>query len=296
MNSVPVGGGILPVDKPEGPTSHDIVSRARKLLRERRIGHMGTLDPFASGLLMLCVGPATRLMQYLVGADKEYVARARLGVTTDTLDREGEVTGTSDAWEGLDREAVEAALESFRGEIVQTPPVFSAKKIRGEAAHRRVRRGESVELEPVTVTVHHLELTGLDLPEVDFRVRCSSGTYIRALARDLGEALGVGAHLTGLRRTRVGHWHVDEAVDGDFPDGIPDAAWVAPLDAMEGWTRLALEDDDARRLAQGQRVPSPDAPPGPAVAHWHGTLLAICEVKDGVIHPRRVFPPPREDS
>ncbi len=294
MTRMPPEGGVLLVDKPVGPTSHDIVARVRKVLGERRVGHTGTLDPFASGLLVLCAGPATRLVQYLVGADKEYLARARLGIRTETDDLDGAVTDTDDTWRTLDRAAVEAALEGFRGESLQQPPAYSAKKIGGEAAHRRARRGETVELEPAPVTVHDIGLVELALPDVAFRVRCSSGTYVRALARDLGEALGTGAHLTELRRTRVGGWSVDDAVDGGLADGIPHDAWISPLDALADWPRVLLEDDQAERLAHGQRLRIEGLVDGPTVAHWHGTLLAVCDAEDGVLRPRRVFPPPEE--
>ena len=180
------------------------MARARRALDTRRVGHTGTLDPFASGLLLLCLGPATRLAEYLLGLDKEYLATARLGVTTDTLDREGDAVETASGWETLSSDEVRAALDELTGSISQTPPAFSAKKVKGEAAHRLARRGEAPELEPVTVTIHELELLDLDLPRVRFRVRCSSGTYVRAIARDVGEALGVGAHLTELRRTGIG--------------------------------------------------------------------------------------------
>lgn len=294
MTRMPPEGGVLLLDKPVGPTSHDVVTRVRKVLGERRVGHTGTLDPFASGLLVVCAGPATRLVQYLVGADKEYEARARLGVRTETDDLEGETTATDEAWTGLDRARVEAALQGFVGETLQRPPAFSAKKVGGEAAHRKARRGEAVELEPVPVTVHEIELTALDLPEITFRVRCSSGTYIRALARDVGEVLGTGAHLAALRRTRVGGWSVENAVDGALAEDLPREAWIAPLDALADWPRVALSDEEAGRLVHGQRIRLDELADGPTVAHWNGTLLAVCDAEDGVLRPRRVFPPPPE--
>lgn len=252
---LPPGGVILPVDKPEGPTSHDIVARARKALNTRKIGHTGTLDPFASGLLLLCVGDATRLSQYLTGRDKEYEATALLGVSTDSHDRDGTVTGTSEAWREVTPEQVEAALAGLRGEIEQVPPALSAKKVRGESAHRRVRRGETVELAPVPVTVSALELTGFDAPEVRLRVRCSSGTYIRALARDLGRALGTGAHLTALRRTAVGPHRVEGAVPGALDEPVDPGACLTPLEALEDLPVRRLSGEEARLLVQGRRIP-----------------------------------------
>lgn len=288
--SVPVHGGVLPVDKPVGPTSHDIVARARRALRERRIGHTGTLDPFASGLLLLCVGPATRLSPFLTGQDKEYVARARLGVETDTLDLQGEVVREVAVGSEVTEDRVREALAGLTGVLQQVPPAFSAKKIRGEAAHRRVRRGETVELAPVEVRVLEMELLEMELPELVFRVRCSSGTYVRALARDLGAALGVGAHLTALRRTRVGSRSVEDAVPGSFDEPIPEHRWIAPLEALEGWSTLVLSPDEARRIGHGQRLPV-SVEDGPRVkAALDGALLAVGEVREGVFHPSRVFP------
>lgn len=281
---------MLPVDKPAGPTSHDIVGRARRALGERRIGHTGTLDPFASGLMLLLVGPATRLSTYLTGADKEYVARAELGTTTDTLDREGTVTSTSERWSELEAEDISAALAGLKGDQLQRPPRFSAKKIRGEAAHRRVRRGEEVELEPVPVTVHEIELVDFEPPSVEFRVVCSSGTYVRALARDLGQALGTGAHLTGLRRTRVGPFRVERAIPGSFADPVPAEAWLTPLEALAGITRVEVGEEDASRIVKGQRIPLADLPAGRAAVHVAGRLLAVGEGRDGIFHPRTVFP------
>ncbi|NIP58321.1 MAG: tRNA pseudouridine(55) synthase TruB, partial [Gemmatimonadetes bacterium] len=202
--------GVLPVDKPVGPTSHDVVARARRALDTGRIGHTGTLDPFASGLLLLCVGPATRLSEYLTALEKSYVAVARLGVGTDTLDPEGAVVERSDSWSELDRARIEEASASFLGRREQVPPQFSAKKVGGEAMYARARRGERVELSPIPVEIHELELLGVDLPDVRLRIRCSSGTYVRALARDLGAALGEPAHLAELRRTAVGSFRVQD--------------------------------------------------------------------------------------
>lgn len=289
--------GILPVDKPVGPTSHDVVARARRALGTRKVGHTGTLDPFASGLLLLCVGSATRLSPYLTHLDKTYEAEALLGVTTDTLDREGEVQSVREGAEAVTSDALDAAVASLRGPQDQRPPVYSAKKIGGEAAHRRARRGESVTLAPVPVVVHALDLLDRDGPRVRFRVRCSSGTYIRALARDLGEALGVGAHLTALRRTAVGGFAVDDAVPGDALDAVPPGAWIAPADALAraGLPTFEVAPGDAALLAQGRTVAcggSKVASPGdPVAAVEAGRLLAVGEVEGDRFQPRRVFVP-----
>jgi tRNA pseudouridine55 synthase len=285
---------VLPVDKPEGPTSHDVVARARRSLGTRRIGHTGTLDPFASGLLLLCVGKATRLAEYLSGLDKTYVAVAKLGTTTDTLDREGVVLAERSGWTSLTREGIEDALVGFRGEIEQVPPAYSAKKVAGEAAHRRARRGEDVDLAPVRVTVRTLEVTSLALPLVGLRVTCSKGTYVRALAADIGEALGVGAHLVELRRTRIGSFDVAGAVALDVLD---DAARVAaaaldPVEALRHLPKLDVGVELAGKLVQGQTVPVSDPSafaPGPIAVTHEGELLAIGESEGGMLRPQKVF-------
>lgn len=287
---------VLPVDKPEGPTSHDVVSAARRSLGVKRVGHTGTLDPFASGLLLLCVGRATRLAEYFSGLDKAYEAVARMGVRTDTLDRDGNVVGQSGGWQELTAEKIDSALAAFRGRIDQIPPAYSAKKVAGERAYRRARAGEGVELEACPVTVHELVLTSLDLPLLGFRVHCTAGTYVRALARDIGDALGVGAHLTALRRTAIGAWSVEDALPLDaLADGdrVAEAA-VAPLDAVGHLPRVDVDDALAERLALGQAVGLPDGDEEPgtsapvAVAH-RGALLAIAEADGGRLMPRKVF-------
>jgi tRNA pseudouridine55 synthase len=283
---------VLPLDKPEGPTSHDMVALARRALGERRVGHSGTLDPFASGLLLLCVGRATRLAQYLSGMDKTYEATARLGVATDTEDRDGEVVAESEGWRDVTAAAVDAALDGLRGDILQRPPRFSAKKVEGEAAHRRARRGEDLRLDSVPVTVHELVLTSFEPPEVGVRVRCSSGTYVRSLARDLGDALGVGAHLTRLRRTAVGAFDVADAL---APDDLGDearvgGAWIDPLRALGHMPRVDVDGAAAADLGHGRAVPVEGiADGGPAAAAHGGTLVAVGMVRDATFRPRKVF-------
>ncbi len=286
------GDGVLPLDKPEGPTSHDVVQAARRALRQRRVGHTGTLDPFASGLMLLCVGRATRIAEFLTGLDKSYEAVARLGVRTDTLDREGEVVGEDEAWTELAPARVEEALQSLIGTSMQVPPQFSARKVKGVAMHRRARRGEHVELEARPVTIHAMELIDLDLPLVRFRLRCSSGTYVRALARDVGESLGVGAHLTELRRISVGTFDVSAALS---PDLLADAdrvgeAWIEPLTALSHLPRVEVDAVGVAALEQGQRVAMPDATPAPSVvAAFDGRLVSVGEISDASFRPRKVF-------
>jgi tRNA pseudouridine55 synthase len=283
---------VLPVDKPEGPTSHDVVVEVRKRLGRRRVGHTGTLDPFASGLLLVCVGRATRLAEYLSGLDKSYEAVARLGETTDTLDRDGEIVESRSGWQELDRSRVEEALGGLRGMLSQIPPEFSAKKVKGEAAHRRARRGESVDLAPASVVVHELELTTFDLPRVGLRVRCSSGTYVRALARDLGVSLAVGAHLVELRRTAIGAFTVEDAIATDrLADGdAVEAAAISPLEAVAHLPQLDADDTTARLVTHGRPVEGMDPSLSGLVAVAHlGTLLAMGECGGGVLRPRKVF-------
>lgn len=287
--------GILPVDKPIGPTSHDVVARARRALGERRIGHTGTLDPFASGLMLLCIGTATRLAEYLTGLPKVYRATARLGIETDTADRTGEPVRESEGWRELDEERVRASLEAQLGEIEQMPPAYSAKKIEGERAYELARRGEAPRLRAVRVVIHRIELLELRLPEVDFEVECSAGTYIRSIARDLGDALGVGAHLTRLRRTRVGRHDVADAVT---LDELVDAervrrAWIEPLDALAHLPRVDVDAPAAERLVNGRPIEAGSesvATDGPVAVAFENRLLAVGEWHGQGLQPRKVFP------
>lgn len=293
---LPIAGGVIPVDKTAGPTSHDVVAAARRALGTPRVGHTGTLDPFATGLLLLCVGPATRLVEFLIGLPKDYLARVRLGVRTTTDDTEGEVEATSEQWRALNRADLDAALGAFRGRTLQTPPRFSAKKIGGEAAHYRARRGETVVLAPVEVDVLDLELLDWRPPELDLRVRCSSGTYIRALARDLGEALGTGAHLNGLRRTAVGAFRVEEAIPAaELGDTAAVAqAWIAPATALAHLPWVEVGPGEAALLAQGQAVAlsvplGSSSTDGLVVVLNERALIAVAEREGDRLRPRKVF-------
>ena len=285
------GDFILPVDKPVGPTSHDIVARARRDLNVPRIGHTGTLDPFASGLLLLCVGRATRLAEYLTGLAKGYEAVARLGVSTDTEDHQGEIVEERSGWESLTEDYIRAAMTDFTGTIDQIPPQFSAKKVDGVRMHERARRGEHVELPARSITVHELELIEFSAPFVCFRTVCSSGTYVRSLARDLGEALGVGAHLTELRRTSIGRFSVTDSVSVDTiqEPGAVDAAAITPLAAMAHLRTLAVEQDDVTRISHGQKVTVEGEPDGPVAVAFGEDLVAVGEVNDGRLRPKKVF-------
>jgi tRNA pseudouridine55 synthase len=289
--------GVLPVDKPEGPTSHDTVAAVRRALRTRQVGHTGTLDPFASGLLLVCVGTATRLAEYLTGLPKTYLATMRLGAATDTDDLTGDVISSSDAWPCITREQVEAALQAQVGTIQQLPPIYSAKKVAGERMYAAARRGDEVKRTPATVTIYAIRLTRFDPPDVEFEVECGAGTYIRAIARDVGEALGVGGHLRTLRRTRVGPHDVARAVPMDAlaDEARVQAAMLSPLDAVSHLPRVMVDDAGIAALRFGRAVPaSPDTPSGTpvALASATGELLAVGERDGEVVRPRKVFVQP----
>jgi tRNA pseudouridine55 synthase len=203
--------GILLVDKPSGFTSHDVVARLRRKLAMKRIGHAGTLDPMATGLLMMLVGKATSVSQYLTNLDKEYEGTIELGKTTNSQDAEGEVVETRPV-PPLTEEAVRAAMQGFLGDQYQTPPMFSAIKVGGVPLYKRARKGEEVPREPRFIRVASYELTRFALPHLDFRLRCSKGTYVRTLAHDLGQKLGCGAHLCALRRTATDRFRIESAL------------------------------------------------------------------------------------
>jgi len=285
-------GFIVPVDKPSGPTSHDVVTMLRRALGTSKVGHTGTLDPFASGLLLMCVGYSTRLSEYLVGLDKSYDAVALLGVSTTTEDAQGDVLDESRGWERLTADQVDKVLTSFQGNLEQVPPQFSAKKIKGVPMHRRARRGEFVDLPAQNIKIHQLELLGVDLPIVRFRVRCSSGTYVRSLARDIGAKLKVGAHLVELRRTSVGDFSVEEAVKVDhLSDGSKiERRSIDPLRAVGHLPSVEVSQIDVEKLACGNTIPFEDLVKSKlVVVSKAGTLIAIAEAGEGYLQPRKVF-------
>lgn len=280
---------MLLVDKPQGVTSHDVVARARRLLGTRKVGHAGTLDPMATGLLVLGVDSATRLLTYLVGLDKEYTATIRLGESTDTDDAEGETLTTHDA-SGVDDVALASGIAALTGTVAQVPSTFSAIKVDGRRAYDRARAGEHVELAAREVTIHEFALLevrrGGARIDLDVRVVCSSGTYIRALARDLGGALGVGGHLTALRRTRVGPFDVADATTLRDPRTEPDAVAPPLLDPADVAARLfpvvRLDAAQTRDLAHGKRVDleAPDAELAAALTP-DGRLAALISLRGG---------------
>jgi tRNA pseudouridine55 synthase len=279
---------VLLVDKPSGPTSHDIVARVRRILGEKRCGHTGTLDPFATGLLILCLGRATRLSRFLAAAFKSYEATIRFGYATDTYDRTGTPVGDVRDYEP-ERDVLVRTLSSFEGRGMQRPPAFSAKKLDGKRLYQLAREGVPVIAPPVEVEIRELELLDIQGGEARIRVTVSSGTYIRSLAYDVGEKLGVGAHLSELRRTAVASFSVSEAVDMDTLEtlglGGAGASLLSPEDALRDLPRVEVGPDVARRLVNGQ-PPRWDeigsvwdvetAPPHMRVLGPSGELLAVC--------------------
>lgn len=247
--------GVLVIDKPAGPTSHDVVSRIRKVLKEKKVGHTGTLDPTATGVLPLVLGNATKVARYLTGGDKTYRATIRLGVTTDTLDAAGEVTGEKPV--ECSEEAARAAVQSFLGEQEQVPPMYSAKKIDGKRLYELARQGIEVERESKKVTIHTLEVTSVKLPELVLEVRCSAGTYVRVLARDIGERLGCGAHLKALVRLAAGPFTLNDAVSLQAIIDDPEVGKKAVLPvgrALALLPRIDLPPDVGRMIQDGYQL------------------------------------------
>lgn len=303
--------GLVVVDKPAGMTSHDVVARLRRLAGTRKVGHAGTLDPMATGVLVVGIGRATRLLTYVVGADKEYAATIRLGVRTTTDDAEGETVAVVDA-SAVTRESLDAPVRALTGSILQVPSSVSAIKVDGQRAYARVRAGEDVELAARPVTVSRFEVhevrrpPGADGPvpdgvlDVDVTVVCSSGTYVRALARDLGEALGVGGHLTALRRTRVGGYDLAGARTLEellaWPEDVPLEVLALADAARATFPVRELTGEEAAALSYGKRIAAlgpGGASDGGAVAAIapDGTLVALLEERGNHAAPVLVFAP-----
>ena len=299
-NAAPEMNGVLVVDKPVGPSSHDVVAVARRSLGIIRIGHTGTLDPQASGVLPLVIGQATRLAQYLSGSDKEYEAVIRFGVVTDTHDAAGEVTGESGVAPA--RGEIDAALRQFTGTFDQTPPLYSAKMVDGERSYVRARAGKPVQAAAVAVTVHALELLSYEAPRARVRVRCSAGFYVRRLAHDLGAAVGVGAILDGLVRTEAAGFRPDDAVPFATLAGAPRAelgTMIRPMEVLlTEVPSMTLTDEGlqwavhGRNLGPGQFVaPLPALPPLVRLLGPGGRLVGLADpaAAPGFLHPAVVF-------
>jgi tRNA pseudouridine55 synthase len=263
-----VAEGLLLVDKPKGITSHDAVDAIRRAVGIRKVGHAGTLDPMASGLLVMGVGRATRLLRFLGDMDKEYEGTGRLGEETDTLDAEGEMVRTSPV--DVSEAEVVAGMAGLTGELRQRPPAYSAVKVGGRRLHREAREGRAVEAEPRTVRVDLFELRSFDRRDVDFRVVCSGGTYVRSLIADLGGRLGTGAHLTRLVRTRIGPFRVQDASPPDVPGPLlPIERAVAHLPRME------LSEDEAEAARHGRPLGPPEGPGFHAAFDPEGRLVGV---------------------
>ena len=302
--------GLLVIDKPTGPTSHDVVTRMRRVLGERRIGHTGTLDPAASGVLPLVLGRATRLARVLSAGDKRYEAVVRFGVATDTYDGEGTPVGVARHGVTPARGEIEAALEAFRGTFIQQPPPYSAKKIAGRRSYEIARGGYSLDEAPalpapVAVTVRRLEITRIEDDDVTLEMDCSAGFYVRSLAHDLGRVAGVGAHLAALRRTLSAGLTLDDAIPLEFAERSREdaVAAVVSIDAMLPWLRaVTLTDEGVLRAVHGRDVGSSEIAAGSPEVDGQaavpvrlidelGRLVAIAEPTGvpGVLHPAVVL-------
>lgn len=288
--------GVLIMNKPSGWTSHDVVQKARGLLRERRIGHTGTLDPSATGVLVLCIGKATRIAHYLEAQEKEYRARMRLGVITDTLDADGTVVETR-SYERPSREELQAILRDFTGTIDQRPPAFSALKVNGVPAYRLARQGKPVDLRIRQVQVHRLDLLAYDDPFVELEIVCSKGLYVRSLCADIGERVGSGAHLAGLVRTRSGRFLIKDALTmeeleyrtrrGDIANAL-----ISLDNALSEYPSVEIGPDDARRVRHGNAVDWPGGPEQPELVRVHEKgkgLIALGKAAEGRLRPELVF-------
>lgn len=287
--------GVLVVDKPIGMTSHDVVQNIRKGSNIRRAGHTGTLDPRASGVLVILIGPAVRLSEYVSASDKRYQAVIMLGTTTDTYDADGKTT--SSAAVNVTEEQFNEELQKFVGKIEQVPPPYSAVKVHGQKAYEMARRGEEFELEPRIINVYSLELLEWAPPEVVIDVYCSSGTYVRSLVNDLGARLGCGATLTGLRRTKSGRFTLRDAVPlRKLNEAFADGSWyqylIPAAEALSDWPMIELNDQEVDAIRHGIRIPAADAKQKKVCGvSGQGELVALMELDEDNMQwqPRKVF-------
>lgn len=301
MSDAPAG--LLLLDKPPGPTSHDAVAAVRRAAGTRRVGHFGTLDPFASGLLVCALGPATRLAPFCADHDKTYRAEIRLGVRSTTDDPEGELSEVAVEAPPTAAE-VEAACRAWTGTVAQVPPAYSAKHVDGRRAYARARAGETVVLDPVAVTIDRIDILAYDWPDLHLLVRCGPGTYIRALARDLGETLGTGGTCTALRRTRSGPFRIEDALPWEaLGEGERVRAALRPaVEAVASLPAARLEPEAQAAAVAGRGVPAPaDLPPGAGWVRLEGPdgLVGLAEARragDGTawLQPRRILFPAGE--
>lgn len=288
--------GVLNIRKPKGWTSHDVVQKVRGLLAERRIGHTGTLDPLATGVMVLCVGKATRIARFLESQDKEYRVILRLGVITDTLDADGNILETR-SYAPPPRDEILRVIRSFTGTITQRPPAFSAIKVEGVPSYKLARKGTAVELKARPVTVHTLQLTSYEDPFVGLTVGCSKGTYIRVLCADIGALLGPGAHVVELERTRVGRFLLEHSLSLEQlaehkAAGSLENALISMDNALAHFPCVDVGIPEAERVSHGNPIPWPqltDASPSVRVHDARGILIAIARTREGKLEPQLVF-------
>jgi len=283
--------GVLLLDKPSGPSSNAVLQRARRLLGATRAGHTGTLDPLASGLLVITLGEATKFSGSLLDADKAYRARVKLGERTATGDAEGAILSRSDV--AVSESVLRAALERFRGEIEQVPPMYAALKHEGRPLYSYARRGESVERAPRRVAIRRLDLEGFDGTTASLFVECSKGTYIRVLAEDIGEALGCGAHLRALERVSVGPFALDRSIELDALEAMapPErrGRLLPPQSLLDAWPRFRLGEDSTAKFRQGRAVPIDLGDGSVAVFGDDEAFLGTGEVSGGKLQPKRLI-------
>lgn len=286
--------GIVLIHKPTGCTSHDIVNAIRRKIGERRVGHAGTLDPMATGLLVVAVGPATRFLQYLPLEPKEYIARIRFGMSTSTYDAEGAMTAERPVPEDLGA-AIQSALPPFMGLIQQQPPMFSAVKVDGQPLYKLARQGKEIERAWRTVHIGKFEIEVLSENEANARIVCSGGTYVRSLAHDLGEAMGCGAHLTALQRTGVGRFRIEDAV---LPEDLSPSR-VLPLEiALQPMPMLHLDEVRTAAIRQGRDIVIEEPPESNLIAliEPSGKVFSVAKITDGLAHPECVIPEGMQDD
>jgi tRNA pseudouridine55 synthase len=293
--------GLLLVDKARGMTSHDVVDKIRKAARMRRVGHTGTLDPGATGLMIICLGQATRLSEHLTGLSKVYEGVMRLGLVTDSYDLDGDVREENPVPDSISIEDIRQVCEKYTGTIAQLPPMVSAVRVGGERLYKKARKGETVERKPRKVTVHEFSILDWNPPDARVRVHCTSGTYVRSLCHDSGRDLGCGACLAELRRTAAGAFYVEDATPvGDFTDEESVRQWLIPMDNALDMPEVTVRKAGVQRVFSGSTLGRPDFTLDcPAREGWvqikdeAGTLLALGEVTPSAagprVHPRRVF-------
>ena len=291
--------GVLIINKPQNWTSHDVVNKTRRLLQEKKIGHTGTLDPLATGVLVLCIGQATKIVRYLEADDKQYIAELKLGATTDTLDSAGSILETRE-YTPPSQDEVKRALDRFRGGILQRPPAYSAVKVSGVPSYRLARQGTILEHQERPVTISEITLLEYRDPLVRFSVTCSKGTYIRTLCADIGAFLGAGAHLTALDRTRSGRFRIEHAIDLEqlarkASLGLAEQSLLSLSEALGSFVAVTVGASDALRISHGNTISIPpgfvvnDSQPLIQVLDRDGRMLAVAKTSAGLIKPEVVI-------